>query len=61
MHLVMVKKFDICLLTGWSGTLFILLVDIFNLMFNSFINNIVRKPIIDESQLGHKLRKSFCC
>ena len=43
------KKFDICLLTGWSGTLFILLVNIFDHTFNLFINNIVRKPIIDES------------
>ena len=45
----MVKKFDICLLTGWSSTVFILLVNLFNHAFNLFINNIVRKPIIDES------------
>ena len=43
------KKFDICLLTGWSSTEFILLVTIFNHTFNLFINNIVRKSIIDES------------
>ena len=49
MHLVTVKKFDICLLTGWSSTVFILLVNIFNHTFNLFINNIVKKPIIDES------------
>ena len=49
MHLVTVKKFDICLLTGWRSTVFILLVNIFTHMFNLFINNIVRKPIIDES------------
>ena len=48
-HLVTIKKFDICLLTGWSSTLFILLVNIFDHTFNLFINNIVRKPIIDES------------
>ena len=29
--------------------MFILLVNIFNHTFNLFINNIVRKPIIDES------------
>ena len=29
--------------------MFILLVNIFNYTFNLFINNIVRKPIIDES------------
>ena len=45
------KKFDICLLTGWSSTLFILLVNIFNHTFNLFINNIISKPIIDESLL----------
>ena len=49
MHLVAVKKFDKCLLTGWSGTVFILLVNIFNHTFNLFINNIVRQPMIDES------------
>ena len=49
MHLVTVKKFDICLLSGWNSTLFILLVNIFNHTFNLFIKNIVRKPIIDES------------
>ena len=49
MHLVTVKKFDICLLTGWSSTVFILLVNIFNHTFNLFIDNIVRKLIIDES------------
>ena len=43
------KKFDICLLTGWSSTVFILLVNIFDHTFNLFINNIVRKPIVDES------------
>ena len=48
-HLVTIKKFDICLLTGWSSILFILLVNIFDHTFNLFINNIVRKPIIDES------------
>ena len=48
MHLVTIKKFDICLLTGWSSTLFILLVNIFDHTFNLFINNIVRKPILDE-------------
>ena len=48
-HLVVVKKFDECLLTGWSGTVLILLVKIFNHTFNLFINSIVRKPIIDES------------
>ena len=47
--MVTVKKFDICLLTGWSSTVYILLVNIFNHMFNLFINNIVRKPIIDKS------------
>ena len=41
--------FDICLLTGWSSTVFILLVNIFNHTFNLFINKIVMKPIIDES------------
>ena len=39
----------ICLLTGWSSTVFILSVNIFNHMFNLSIDNIVRKPIIDES------------
>ena len=48
-HLVTVKKFDICLLAGWSSTLFILLVNIFTHMFNLFVNNIVKKPIIDET------------
>ena len=48
-HLVTIKKFDICLLAGWSSTLFILLVNIFDHTFNLFINNIVRKPIVDES------------
>ena len=48
-HLVTIKKFDICLLAGWSSTLFILLVNIFDNTFNLFINNIVRKPIVDES------------
>ena len=43
-HLVTIKKFDICLLAGWSSTLFILLVNIFDHTFNLFINNIVRKP-----------------
>ena len=41
-HLVTIKKFDICLLAGWSSTLFILLVNIFDHTFNLFINNIVR-------------------
>ena len=45
------KKFDKSLLTGWSVTVFILLANIFNYMFNLFINNIVRKPIINESLL----------
>ena len=43
------KKFDKCLLTRWTGTVFILLANIFNHTFNLFINNIVREPIIDES------------
>ena len=43
------KKFDICLLAGWSSTVFILLFKIFNHTFNLFINNIIRKLIIDES------------
>ena len=43
------KKFDIYLLTGWSSTVFILLVNIYNHTFNLFINNIIRTPIIDES------------
>ena len=43
------KKFDKYLLTGWSDTVFILLVDIFNHTFNLFINNIFWKPIIDEN------------
>ena len=43
------KKFDKSLLTGWSSTVYILSVNIFNHTFNLFINNIVRKPIIDES------------
>ena len=51
MHLVTVKKFDICLLTGWSSAVYILLVNIFNHRFNLFINNTVKKPIIDESLL----------
>ena len=46
-HLVTIKKFDICLLAGWSSTLFILLVNIFDHTFNLFINNIVRKPIVN--------------
>ena len=50
MHLVTVKSL-ICLLTGWSSTVFILLVNIFNHTFNLFLNNIVKKPIIDESVL----------
>ena len=37
------------MLTGWSSTVYILLVNIFNHTFNLFINNIGRKPIIDES------------
>ena len=37
------------MLTGWSSTVFILLFNIFNHTFNLFINNIVRKLIIDES------------
>ena len=41
--------FDQCLSSGWSGIVFILLVNIFNHTFNLFINSIVRKPIIDES------------
>ena len=50
MHLVTVKKkFDKCLLTGWSVAMFILLADIFNFTFNLFINNIVSEPFIDES------------
>ena len=48
-HLVTVKMFDICLWIGSSITVFILLVNIFNHTFNLFINNIVRKRIIDES------------
>ena len=48
-HLVTVKKFDICLLTGWSSRVFILWVNISNHTFNLFINNIVWKLIIDES------------
>ena len=47
--MVALEKFDNCLLTGWSGIAFILLVNVFNHTFNLFINNIVRKPIIDES------------
>ena len=38
-HLVVVKMFDKCLLTGWSVAGF--------LCFNLF-NNVVREPIIDE-------------
>ena len=34
MYLVTVKKFDICLLTEWSSTVFILLVKIFTHTFN---------------------------
>ena len=37
--------FDKCLLTGWSNTVFILMVNIFNHTFNLFIINIVRKPL----------------
>ena len=43
------KNFDKCFLIGWTDTVFILLVNIFNHTFNLFTNNIVRKPIIDES------------
>ena len=43
------KKFDKRLLSEWSVTEFNLLANIFNYTFNLFINNIVRKPIIDES------------
>ena len=45
-HLVTIKKFDICLLTGC--TLFILLVNIFDHTFNLFINNIfyLQKPTL---------------
>ena len=39
-HTDTIKKFDICVLTGWSSTLFILLVNIFDHTFNLFINNI---------------------
>ena len=46
-HLVAIKKFDKCLLTGWSGTVFILLFNIFNHTFNLFINNLFRKLVID--------------
>ena len=56
-HLVTIKKFDICLLAGWSSTLFILLVNIFDHTFNLFINNIVRKPIVDESLTSTTLSK----
>ena len=48
-HLFPVKKFDICLLIEWSSTVFISFVNIFNHSCNLFINNIVRKSIIDES------------
>ena len=41
------KKFGICLLTVWSSTLFILLVNISNHPFNLFINNVVTKPVIE--------------
>ena len=44
------KMFDNCMLTGWNSTVFILLVNIFNHTFNMFINNIVRKAIIDASK-----------
>ena len=37
------------MLTGWNSTVFILLVNIFNHTCNLFINNIVKKPIMDES------------
>ena len=43
------KKFDEFLFIGWSVAVFILLADIFNSIFNLFINNIVKEPIIDES------------
>ena len=48
MHLLTVKKLYICLLTRCSGIVFILLVNIINHTFKLFINNIVRKHIIDE-------------
>ena len=37
------KKFDSCLFT-----VFILLADIFDYMFDLIINNIIREPIIDK-------------
>ena len=43
------KKFDKYLFTGWGAAVVILLAKIFNYMFNLFIDNIVREPIIDES------------
>ena len=61
----MVKKLDKFLFIGWSVAVFILLVDISNCMFNLFPNNIVSKPIIDESfqknsvlNLTHELNKN---
>ena len=42
------KKFDKCLFTGWSGTVFILLANIFYYTFKFLRNNIVWEPIIDE-------------
>ena len=41
-HLVTIKKFDICLLAGWSSTLFILLVNIFDNTFDEQIKRIIK-------------------
>ena len=41
------RKFDKCLLIGWSVAVFILLANIFNYTFNLFFNIIVRGLIID--------------
>ena len=43
------QKFDKYMFIGWSVAVFILLADIFNCMFDLFINNIVRELIIDDS------------
>ena len=43
------KKFDKCLFTELTVTVFILLANIFDYMFNLFVNNVDREPIIDES------------
>ena len=45
-HLVAVKKFDKCLFTGLSVTVFILLANIFDCTFNLFMN----KKIISTKQ-----------